>query len=142
MNQSMHSTQYNQNAEPDQATMPLHSGPLIAATLSPLLGFYTLMISHHVSRVSKELDQLVHAYGHWIPGSVGTGPDGSIGSYSGKETLALVVWFLTWAIFHFLWQKQDLPVNRWIPLFLGAIGFVTLCLFHPFIDPILMLLLN
>ncbi len=120
----------------------LVSGPLIAATLSPILGFYTLMISHHVSRVSKELDKLVHSYGHWIPGSQGGGPDGSIGSYTGKETLALLVWFLSWAIFHALWRKQDMPLNRWIPIFLGSLAFVTLCLFHPFIDPILMMLLS
>jgi hypothetical protein len=118
------------------------SGPLIAATLAPVLGFYTLMISHHVSRVTKELDKLVHSYGHWIPGSQGSGPDGSIGSYSGKETLALMVWFVSWAIFHFLWRKQELSVSRWIPIFLGLLAFVTLCLFHPFIDPILMLLLS
>ena len=139
MNQSTNKTPAAAN---DAATSHLYSGPLIAATLAPLLGFYTLMISHHVSRVTKELDKLVHSFGHWIPGSLGSGSDGSIGSYSGKETLALVVWFLSWAIFHFLWQKQDFPVNRWIPLFLGALAFVTLCLFHPFIDPILLLLLS
>ncbi|MEQ1636604.1 MAG: hypothetical protein ABL903_07920 [Methylococcales bacterium] len=132
----------NTEKEQNTITTPIYSGPLIAATLSPVLGFYTLMIAHHVSRVSKQLDQMVHAYGYWIPGSLGTGPDGSIGSYAGKETLALAVWLFSWIIFHFLWKKQELPVNRWIPLFLGAIGFVTLCLFHPFIDPILMLLLS
>ncbi len=137
MNQS---TQSKNNTSP--LATPLYSGPLIAATLSPLLGFYTLMISHHVSRVSKELDKMVHAYGHWIPGSLGTGPDGSIGSYSGKETLALGVWLLSWVIFHFLWKKQDLSVNGWLPIFLGGIAFVTLCLFHPFIDPILLVLLG
>lgn len=137
--------QQSNTTEPNQTdanTAKLVSGPLIAATLSPVLGFYTLMISHHVSRLSKELDKLVHSYGYWIPGSLGNGPDGSIGSYSGKETLALGVWFFSWAIFHFLWKKQELPVNRWIPLFLGALALVTLCLFHPFIDPILMLLLS
>jgi hypothetical protein len=120
----------------------LVSGPLIAATLAPVLGFYTLMISHHISRMTKALDKAVHSYGYWIPGSQGSGPDGSIGSYTGKETLALMVWFISWAIFHFLWRKQDLAVNRWLPIFLGALAFVTLCLFHPFIDPILMLLLS
>ncbi|MFI3135308.1 MAG: hypothetical protein QX197_00870 [Methylococcaceae bacterium] len=125
----------------DSSTTPV-SGPLIAATLSPVLGFYTLMITHHISRVSKALDKTVHAYGHWIPGSLGSGPDGSIGSYSGKESLALMVWLLSWGIFHVLWRKQELPVNRWIPIFLGAMAFVTLCFFHPFIDPILMLLLS
>ncbi|MEQ1637455.1 MAG: hypothetical protein ABL903_12250 [Methylococcales bacterium] len=139
MNQ--HSTTNSQNT-PAAETTPIVSGPLIAATLSPVLGFYTLMISHHVSRVSNALDKLVHAYGYWIPGSLGNGPDGSIGSYAGKETLALIVWLFSWAIFHFLWRKQEIPVNRWIPIFLGSLGFVTLCLFHPFIDPILMLLLS
>lgn len=47
----------------------IFSGPAIAATLSPLLGFYMLMISHHVSRLSKAWDQLVHAYGYWGSGS-------------------------------------------------------------------------
>ena len=69
----------------------LYSGPVVAASMSLLLGFLTLMISHHISRLTKELDKIVHAYGHWIPGSTGSGPDGSIGSYSGKETLAIGV---------------------------------------------------
>lgn len=128
-------------AKADNLTQPV-SGPLIAATLSPVLGFYTLMISHHVSRISKELDKLVHSYGYWMPGSLGNGPDGDIGSYSGKETLALFVWFTSWAILHVLWRKLDLPLKRWIPIFLGSLAFVTLCLFHPFIDPILLVLLN
>lgn len=129
-------------SETSSSNNPPVSGPLIAATLSPVLGFYTLMISHHVSRVTPALDKMVHAYGYWIPGSQGIGPDGSIGSYAGKETLALMVWFFSWAIFHFLWRHKELSVSRWMPIFLGAIAFVTLCLFHPFIDPILMLLLE
>jgi hypothetical protein len=130
------------NNQENNPITALYSGPIIAATLAPLLGFYTLMISHHVSRVTKELDKMVHAFGYWIPGSLGNGPDGSIGSYAGKETLALGVWFLSWALFHLLWKQQELPVKRWIPVFLGAITFVTLCLFHPFIDPIIMLILG
>jgi len=128
--------------QPQQHTKQLFSGPLIAATLSLVLGFYTLMISHHVSRVSKALDKMVHSYGYWIPGSVGTGPDGSIGSYSGKETLALLVWFSAWLVFHLLWKNQDISIKRWLPFFLGSLAFVTLCLFHPFIDPILRLILG
>jgi hypothetical protein len=128
--------------QPQQHTKQLFSGPMVAATVSLVLGFYTLMISHHVSRASKALDKLVHSYGYWIPGSVGTGPDGSIGSYSGKETLALLVWFSAWLVFHFLWKEQDISIKRWLPFFLGSLAFVTLCLFHPFIDPILMLILG
>ncbi len=114
------------------------TGALIAATLSPLLGFFTLMLSHHISRLSKSMDQLIHAYGHWIPGSIGSGPDGSIGSYTGKETLALIVWLVSWLIFHQCWRHKELSITAWIPWYLGGVGVVTLGFFHPLIDPLIL----
>jgi hypothetical protein len=122
--------------EVDLAQVP--SGALIAATLSPLLGFFTLMMSHHISRLSISLDKLVHSYGHWIPGSVGSGPDGSIGSYTGKETLALTVWLSSWLLFHVLWKNKELSVNAWIPCYLGSLLLLTVGFFHPLIDPIVL----
>ena len=119
---------------------PLHSGSMVAASLSLLLAFFTLMVSHHISRLSKELDEMVHAYGHWIPGSVGSGPEGSIGSYSGKETLALIVWFSSWLICHSAWRKKDLSIQAWTPIFLGGLGLITLGFFHPLIDPLVLFL--
>lgn len=120
----------------------LFSGPAIAATLSLLLGFYTLMITHHISRLTTEMDKLIHSYGYWIPGSTGIGPDGSIGSYAGKETLALLVWGLSWAIFHVFWRQQDLPIHKWLPIFLGGLLFVSLAFIHPIIDPVILLLID
>jgi len=96
------------------------------------------MISHHVSRLTKELDKIVHAYGHWIPGSTGSGPTGSIGSYSGKETLALVVWLSSWLILHFLWRKQDFPLHDWTRIFVIGLGLITVGFFHPLADPIVL----
>ena len=116
---------------------PVYSGPIIAATLSPLLGFYTLMVTHHVSRISKPLEQLIHSYGHWIPGSLGSGPLGSTGSYSGKEALALLVWLVSWAVFHSLWRKQDLSVEAWLPIFSGGLVIVSLGFIHPVVDPVI-----
>ncbi|WP_347987664.1 hypothetical protein [Methylomonas sp. AM2-LC] len=117
---------------------PLCSGPVVAASLSLLLAFLTLMISHHVSRLTKELDKIVHAYGHWIPGSTGSGPTGSIGSYSGKETLALMVWLGSWLIFHFLWRKQDFPLHAWTRIFVIGLVVITVGFFHPLADPIVL----
>lgn len=116
----------------------LHSGPVIAASLSLLLAFLTLMVSHHISRLTKELDKIVHAYGHWMPGSTGSGPAGSIGSYSGKETLALIVWLTSWLIFHFLWRKQDLSLQAWTRFFLISLIVITLGFFHPLSDPVVL----
>lgn len=117
---------------------PLYSGPLVAASMSLLLGFLTLMISHHISRLTKELDKIVHAYGHWIPGSTGSGPEGAIGSYSGKETLAIGVWLISWLIFHFLWRKQDLSLQVWTRIFIMSLVVITLGFFHPLSDPIVL----
>ncbi|MCK9608086.1 MAG: hypothetical protein M0R33_16710 [Methylomonas sp.] len=116
----------------------LHSGPVVAASLSLLLAFLTLMVSHHISRLTRELDNMVHAYGHWIPGSTGSGPDGSIGSYSGKETLALMVWLGSWLIFHQLWRKQDLSLQVWTRFFVISLVVITLGFFHPLSDPIVL----
>lgn len=125
-----------QNAADNPQT--LYSGPVVAASLSLLLAFLTLMVSHHISRLTKELDNIVHAYGHWVPGSTGSGPDGSIGSYSGKETLALAVWLGSWLVFHLLWRKQDLSLQIWTRFFVIALALITLGFFHPLSDPIVL----
>jgi hypothetical protein len=117
---------------------PLYSGPIVAATLSALLGLFTLVVTHHVSRLTKGLDQMIHSYGYWMPGSTGTGPDGSIGNYSGKETLALIVWGVAWLLFHYLWRKQDFSLRALTPLFIGTLFFLMLGLFHPIIDPVVL----
>lgn len=130
----------NDNIENTSPT--LFSGVAIAATLAPLLGFYILMITHHISRISKPLEQTIHSYGQWIPGSVGSGVLGSTGSYSGKEALALMVWLCSWAIFHALWRKQDLSIQSWLPIFSLALLVVTLGFIHPVIDPVVMIILD
>jgi len=117
---------------------PLYSGPVAAASLSLLLAFLTLMISHHISRLTPGLDKLIHSYGYWIPGSTGNGPDGSIGSYSGKETLAIMVWLISWLSFHLLWRKQNLSLRAWTPIFATGLALITLGFFHPLADPIVL----
>jgi hypothetical protein len=131
----------NDNTE-NNSSPDLFSGVVIAATLSPLLGFYTLMITHHISRISKPLEQMIHSYGQWIPGSVGSGALGSTGSYSGKLALALIVWLTSWVVFHALWRKQELSIQSWLPIFSVGLLVVTLGFIHPVIDPVVMFILN
>ena len=128
------------NNEIENNSPPIFSGVVVAATLAPLLGFYTLMITHHVSRLSKYWDKFIWSYGQWIPGSVGNGALGSTGSYAGKEALALMVWLGSWAVFHYLWRKQDLSLQGWLPIFSGGLLLVVLGFIHPVIDPVIVLL--
>lgn len=116
----------------------IYSGPIIAASLSVLLAFATLMITHHISRLTPDLEKLIHSYGYWIPGSTGKGPDGSIGSYSGKETLAIIVWMSSWLVFHMLWRRQDFPLTVWTRTFVISLLLITLGFFHPLADPIVL----
>ncbi|MDX8130172.1 hypothetical protein QLH52_22975 [Methylomonas sp. OY6] len=128
---------HNQN-QTDSNNQPLYSGPVVAASLALLLAFLTLMVSHHISRLSPGLDKLVHSFGYWIPGSQGKGPDGSIGSYTGKETLAIGVWLSSWLAFHLLWRKQDLDLTTWTRVFVISLAAITLGFFHPLSDPLVL----
>jgi len=110
----------------------------VAASLAVLLAFFTLMVSHHVSRLTPALDKAVHAFGHWIPGAIGSGPDGSIGSYSGKETLAIVVWLTSWLLLHWLWRKQDFCLALWLRCFVITLFLIVLGFFHPLADPVVL----
>jgi len=52
--------------------------------------------------------------------------------------LALWVWVLSWAILHGLWRKRHFSLEVWMPLFLGILLVVTLCFFHPLVDPVVL----
>lgn len=136
-NSSQHS-QDTAHLDALKSEIPLYSGPVVAATLSALLALLTLVVTHHISRLTQSLDKMIHAYGYWMPGSTGTGPDGSIGNYSGKETLALIVWAVAWSLLHYLWRKQDFSLRALTPLLVGSLLFLTLGLFHPLIDPVVL----
>jgi hypothetical protein len=67
-----------------------------------------------------------------MPGATGTGPGGSIGPYSGKETLALAVWLLSWAVLFGALRKSSPGIAKSIRIFLIAIIVITV----NFIDPV------
>ncbi|MFO7644183.1 MAG: hypothetical protein R6W95_07350 [Desulfosarcina sp.] len=48
------------------------------------------------------------------------------GPLSGKTSVGVIVWLVTWAIFHFLWKDQEAEVKKTmtITLILIALGFV------------------
>ena len=66
------------------------------------------------------------------PSHTGTGPGGSIGPYSGKETIALVVWCLSWVILHAALRNASPSVAKSLYAFLIGLAVITV----NFIDPI------
>jgi hypothetical protein len=91
------------------ATAPSASGPAAAAIVSAAIGCFTMMVSHHLGDTSKEINEMLWNLGSWIPGSK-TNDElwGNIGSYTGKETMLLVGWLVSWPILHLLWKNQQI----------------------------------
>ena len=91
---------------------PKVSGPAAAALISAGFGCFVMMVTHHLSDTSKAGEKIVWAIGSWIPGSHNKSELwGNIGSYTGKETMLLVGWLVSWSILHFLWKSKDIKAR-------------------------------
>lgn len=108
------------------------TGPVVAALMAVLCGEFALLLTDKISNRSKAFESRVYSLGKWMPGATGTGIDGSIGPYSGKETTALVVWCLSWAILHRAWRNSSPNMAKSLYIFL--IGMIVITV--NFIDPI------
>jgi len=102
------------------------SGAALAATLSASLGVLALGVAQVLSEVSGTFKTAMQSLGNlWMPGATGIGP------YSGKETVALLVWLGSWALLHFIWRKRELAVGRVGIVALVLVGVATTILWPP-----------
>lgn len=102
------------------------SGPACAATLSAALGLLGLAMAQVLSAVSAGFNTAMQTLGNlWMPGAAGIGP------YSGKETVALLVWLISWALLHAVWVRKELSVGRLGTLALLLIGIATTLVWPP-----------
>lgn len=88
---------------------PTVSGPAAAALISAAIGCFTMMVAHHFSDTNKNIEKMIWSLGSWIPGSHNPSKMwGNIGSYSGKETILLISWLVSWAILSLLWKNKKI----------------------------------
>lgn len=74
----------------------------------------------------KGFNTWVHSVGKlWMPGAEGIGP------YSGKETLSLVMWIAAWVVLHSALHDRDLPISKWLVVFLVGVGVATTLIWPP-----------
>ena len=101
-------------------------GPAVAAIVSAMLGMLSLALVNLGTAASKAFNTWVHGVGKlWMPGAEGIGP------YSGKQTLALAAWMVSWIVLHFALRNRDLNLSRWLVVFLVGIGIATTFLWPP-----------
>lgn len=102
------------------------TGIAAAAILSAALGILALAVSHTLADASKAVETWVHAWGKaWMPGAQGIGP------YSGKETLALLTWLISWILLHLALRRKNVSLTISGVLFLAIVGAATTLLWPP-----------
>jgi hypothetical protein len=113
---------------------PATSGPAAAALISSSIGAFTMMVTHHLSDAdtSKATEKFVHSLGFWIPGSANPNPiEGNIGSYTGKETMLLVGWVVSWVILYLLLRNTQVrPRTIFFCTFVLLVASIAMC-WHP-----------
>ena len=115
--------------EPARTSPPrewIPSGIAVAALMSAMLGMLALAVVNVFTAASKPLNAWVHGIGKlWMPGAQG------IGLYSGKETLALLTWLVTWLVLHFALRHKNVELSRWAIVFLVGVAVATPLIWPP-----------
>jgi hypothetical protein len=113
---------------------PIVSGEAAAAFISAAIGCVTMMITHHLSDAdkSKATEKFVHSLGKWIPGSANPDPMwGNIGSYTGKETMLLVGWLVSWMVLSVLLKDKQVKAATIFFWMIGLMTLATVMCWHP-----------
>jgi len=106
-------------------------GAAQAAILSAALGILTVALVNLGTAMSAEFTAVVHGIGKlWMPGAEGIGP------YSGKETIALVVWMLSWFVLHRILRAKEWNNNVVVACFLAGIAVATTLVWPPVFEAI------
>ncbi len=101
-------------------------GAAQAAILAAMLGTLTVGVVNLGTEISGSFKKWVQDAGKfWMPGAEGIGP------YSGKETLALVVWLASWFLLHRFLRKREWNQSVVCGLFLAGIALATTLVWPP-----------
>jgi hypothetical protein len=103
---------------------PTSSGIAGAAFVSAAFACFVMMVNQHFAAAFKSYEDLIWNLGAWIPGSRNADPlYGEIGSYSGKETILLITWLVSWLLLTLLWRDRKInegTIFFWLFFFLVA----------------------
>jgi len=112
----------------EKQTILKKNGQAAAAMTAAMIGVLSLGISHIISVLSKDAKLFIHEIGKaWIPGAEGIGP------YSGKESLMLIGWGLSWVILYYALRNRDVKLSYYSLIFMIGISIATLLVWTPFV---------
>ena len=102
------------------------AGAAQAACLAAMLGILALALVNLGTEVSNAFKTAVHNIGKlWMPGAEGIGP------YSGKETIMLLTWLVSWFFLDRWLRARELNHRVALAIFLIGIACATTLLWPP-----------
>lgn len=102
------------------------NGVAQAAILSSMIGVLVLALVNLGTDISDVFKTAVHNIGKlWMPGAEGIGP------YSGKETLAILGWLISWFILHAILRDKEWDNQVVVAIFLMGIAVATTLIWPP-----------
>jgi hypothetical protein len=111
---------------------PDNAGTAAAALISAGMGCFIMMVTHHLTDTSPERAQQVWELGKWIPGSdTHDRMWGSIGTYSGEETILLIGWLVSWAILDRALKSTQVKTRTIFMWMFGLFVAATVMCWHP-----------
>ena len=111
---------------------PPTSGSAAAALISVGIGCFIMMVSHHLAEISTAIDTFIWGLGKWIPGSdTGNRLWGTIGSFTGKETILLISWLVSWVILENFLKHRQVKTRTIFLWTFGLIVAATVMTWHP-----------
>lgn len=105
------------------------NGSAAAAMIAAMIAILSLAIANLVATISKDAKIFIHEMGKaWIPGAEAIGP------YSGKETIMLLGWGISWIILYFALRNHNVKLSIYTIVFIIGVGLSTLFVWNPFVD--------
>jgi len=102
-------------------TKSIPSGPAVAAMISAAIGCLTIGVLTTGAVLSLDLKNALNIYN----------PSGPL---SGKTTLGIAVWLISWLLLGFLWKDKELDLRRSFIITMVLIVVGLLLTFPPFFE--------
>jgi len=113
----------------EKQTRVKKNGQAAAAMMAAMIALLSLGMSNLASVFSKDFKQIIHEFGKvWIPGADAIGP------YSGKETIMLLGWGISWLILYFILRNRQVNLSKFTIIFIIGTALATLFVWSPFVD--------
>ncbi|MGI0073263.1 MAG: hypothetical protein ACREA3_05585 [Nitrosotalea sp.] len=104
------------------------NGSAAAAMLSAMIGILSMTISNIVSEALTSTNIFLQQMGSaWIPSA------NAIGPYSGKETIMLVTWGVSWLVLYMALKRKEVNLSHCAIIFMAGISIATFLVWNPFI---------